>query len=70
MAKKRKLIKHNILKYVNKVTRLNQTPVLLISIWSIEWEISGLKITKVKQFTQKTIGRENNYQLYLIEKKA
>lgn len=69
-GRKLKSIKHNIWKYVNKVTRFNKTRVLLISIWSIEWEISGLKISKVKQFAQETIGRENNYQLYIIEKKA
>lgn len=66
--KKQTLIKQNIFEYVNRVTESNTTDVLLISTWSIPWKISGLKITQVKQFNEKTIGREDNYQLYLIEK--
>lgn len=69
-SEKRQLVKRNIYREVNKITRENPTDVLLISTVPINFQISGLKITPLTQFIANTIGRENSYRLYLVQKKA
>ena len=69
-SKERQLIKRNIAGEMNKIVQENPTDVLFVSTAPINFQIPGLKITPIKQFIADTIGRENSYRLYLIQKKA
>lgn len=62
------VVKKNIFKRVDKMTQENQKNVLLVSNSPIKFKIPNLKITFIRQFTGDTIGRENSYQLYLLQK--